>query len=300
MKSFHLLAVIILAAFLHSVSSAEWYDSERLDGSPSAMASHGLALCKGDGVVKNELEGLAWLEAARQIKDVLRPSSSFSLSAISYTPDTLAATCAEVSKGMSEDQLARVKKQTQEILSETYDSGCSFARPEATTYASLLLLSSPKQDDKILGLALLYAGSKWFADVSPSEITNAPAPYYSAPATNTVSRKGWNVDPDYAVDYSALIARTEVELGKSDSIKAQELAGKIYDNLRRDDAIARSVAVLKALNPARGEAEEQRVRLAHEKANEEFMKAMTGGASSGTDSKKSWVDKVGDFFGGGE
>jgi len=300
MRKLHLFAIFIIAAALGSPVSAQWYSTGHLEGDPSAMASNGLALCKGDGVLKNELEGLVWLEAARQIKEVLRPSSGFSLNNTNYEPDTLALKCTAVSKGMSEELLARARKQTQEILSETYDNGCSFSRPEATSYSSLLLLASPKQDDKILGLALLYAGSKWFADVSPSEITNAPAPYYAAPATNTVSRKGWNVDPDYAVDYSALIARTEVELGKSDSIKAQEVAGKIYDNLRRDDAIARSVAVLKALNPARGEAEEQRVRLAHEKANEEFMKAMTGGASSGTDSKKSWVDKVGDFFGGGE
>jgi len=294
MRKLHLFAIFIIAAALGSPVFARWYSIGHRDGDPSAMASHGLALCKGDGVLKNELEGLAWLEAARQIKEVLRPSSGFSLNNTNYEPDTLALKCTAVSKGMSEELLARARKQTQEILSETYDNGCSFSCPEATAYSILLLLASPKQDDKILGLALLYAGSKWFADFSPSEITNAPRPYLSSPATNTESREGWKVDAEYGVDYSALIDRTEDELGKNDSIKAQELAGKIYDNLSTDDAIARSVAVLKALNPALGESKEQQRRVAQEQASE----IMTGDLQ--TEPKKSWTEKVGDFFGGGE
>lgn len=282
MRKLLFFAVVVLVAASSSASTVQWLDDlvRRFNGDPSAMAAHGLALCKGDGALKDEIEGLAWLEAARQIKDVLHPSSGSSLNSTDYEPDTLALQCAEVSKGMSEEFLAGVRKQTQEILSDTYDNGCSFSRPEATAYSSLLLLASPKQDDKILGLALLYAGSIWFARVSPSE--------------------GRKVDAEYDVDYSALIARTEDELGKNDSIKAQELAGKIYGNLS-DDGIARSVAVLKALNPALGKSEEDRRR----KSSDEYFEGIENNFDKLTNGiriefEKTWVEKVSDFFGGGE
>lgn len=262
------VASLSLASLMETVMSDEDF---ALPGNPSLLVKKGKQLCTGEGVLKDELEGLAYFEVAKKIMQPTRKESA-----------ELEELTALYSKGFTPELREQVASRAEALLNDTYYLGSSFERPEATLYAGYLHLTAPDDENRILGLAILYAGSHWFSAFAPSDVTFAPKyptiELIDPPNEMVIgnAQKMWIIDPDYSVDFSELIAKTENSLGKTASVKSQSIAKRILKHLNRHDHVARQFAIQKALNLEQGELKER----AHREEMEKTVKQLLDGVFS--------------------
>jgi len=155
-------------------------------GSIKAMIQLGEMHCKGEGVLKDELEGLTWFETIRKIELEVNSSDDMHKRFSSYYKD------------IPDEILGKARDSATQRLESLQEKGMGLSTPATTTLAGLKLIRSEKKQDNIRGLALLYTA----AHRSKTEVE------FTMPPITT-----------------ALIQQTEAKLGKGGAIEAQQLAG---------------------------------------------------------------------------